>query len=412
MPRHPRLTDRAAGQLERPAGATVEKRLDHPLVLLGVDTAGRINDPSTRRHEPRRGVQQRELLAAVLVEVPRLEPPFHIGAVPHHARVRARHVNDHRVVTVRQLVLEQGRRGISQQVGLHECDFHAVGAGQVFLQPRNARTRQIHRDDLARLHRIGHQQALAPGRRTAIEDRLARLRRQQLHRQARTRILQVDFSALQQRFDFRPVPGRHLVEAGPLRRLQEVRGGLALRPSPSGIYRRRPLVPLEQLAGRVCTEVHQPALHEPVRMRKILRQHVRRRDFRRRRHGQCQGQLAHNRIDQAGLGLARDGLGLLDGMVHDLGHQPVALGRIRRLDQLITGHEQHRPGRKPGRVRHQPAQRGLQPAEVADHAKHEVLASRPLGSAEAGRQRVDELIDALAAVEPLGQQADGGRPGG
>ena len=27
-------------------------------------------------------------------------------------------------------------------------------------------------------------------------------------------------------------------------------------------------------------------------------------------------------------------------------------------------------------------------------------------------ERVDELIDALAAVQPLGQQADGGRPGG
>jgi len=65
-----------------------QKFFDHVLVLFAVQTAGGINQPSSRSDQSRGGSKQRTLLARMLDEIAFLQSPFHVHSMSHYARVR------------------------------------------------------------------------------------------------------------------------------------------------------------------------------------------------------------------------------------------------------------------------------------------------------------------------------------
>ncbi len=334
----------------------------------------------------------------------------------HHAGVRTRHVDEHRGVVGRQLVLAQDRRERAQHVAEHERHVEARGARKIFLQPLDALVGfaifrgQVGGDESARFDCVRDQQAFPARRRAEIEHGFAGLRREQLDGQPRRGILQVKFSALQQRLDFRPVARRHFEEARPARRPQKLRR-LFFRRAPARVDRRRLLVPLEQRACRLGAELREPAFHEPVRVRKIFRELLRGRVRGRRRPGERDGEFARDGVHQPRLGRARDRLRLLDRVMPDFRRAAFRSRRGRALDQLVAGDKQHRARQKPRRMRHEPRERGVEPAEMPHHAEHEVLAARAFGAGEAGRQRFEQRVDAFVSVQPPRHQPHRRWPG-
>ena len=278
-------------------------------------------------------MQERELLRRMLPEIPRLQPPLHIHPVPHHAGVRTGYIQQHTVIGLGQPVLPQHQRGLFQQVRLNQSHIHATGPREVLLQPFQPRPGLIHRHDTAGGHLIRNEQALAPRGRAEIEQRLPSLRRQQLDRQTGGRILQVQLARRQQRLDLGPVPRRHAQEAGPNRRLQELRG--LARPAPAPVHRRRSLIPFQERAGRDRAELRQPSPHQPDGMRKIFREHGGVRFRRRRGLGEGLREAADDRVHHPSLGRAGERLGAFHRVVHDPRHPPrVSLRRGRRFQQF------------------------------------------------------------------------------
>jgi len=144
-------------------------------------------------------------------------------------------------------------------------------------------------------------------------------------------------------------------------------------------------------------------------MRKILRQHLRRREFRRRRHRQRARQLPHHRIHQPRLRRTRQRLRPLDRVMHDLRHPPFPRLRLR-FDQFKPRDKQHRSRREPRRMRDQPRQRRLDPAKMPHHAKHEMLTPRPLRSGQRPAQRFQQFIHTLPPLQPPRHQPHGRAP--
>ena len=140
----PREARDAGLQLERSARPALEEVLQHLRVLLRIDAAGRIDQPSARSHEPRGGVQQAQLLARMLREIALLQAPFHIHAMAHHARVGARHVQQDRGIFSRQTVIVEQPILAAEHVALHQRDIDALRPGKILFQTLDARTGQVH----------------------------------------------------------------------------------------------------------------------------------------------------------------------------------------------------------------------------------------------------------------------------
>jgi hypothetical protein len=95
----------------------------------------------------------------------------------------------------------------------------------------------------------------------------------------------------------------------------------------------------------------------------------------------------------------------------NFGDSPVGLGLAGRVDQLEASDKQHCAGRKARRVGNQPSEAGLQTPEVADGAKNQIVAARPLGAHQTGGQGFQQGIQALAALKPASHHVDCGPPG-
>ena len=72
----PRIAEDSFFQGERPAGLAGEKRLHDLFVFLGSDAARRIDEPATDAYESGGGVEERQLLQGMLLDVRGLEPPL------------------------------------------------------------------------------------------------------------------------------------------------------------------------------------------------------------------------------------------------------------------------------------------------------------------------------------------------
>jgi hypothetical protein len=173
------------------------------------------------------------------------------------------------------------------------------------------------------------------------------------------------------------------------------------------------LVPLEQGTRRLATKLREPAPHQPRRMRIIRSEHLGRSQL--RRHGLRRQRLAepaNHGVDEPCLGGARQPLGALDRVVHNLGHRAFdVLRRVaQRLDQFKTCDAQHTLYDGPGRMRHQRAQRRLQPPVMPDHTVHQMLAARTLHTDERRRKALQQRIAALAIPQPMCHRPRGLRP--
>lgn len=120
-------------------------------------------------------------------------------------------------------------------------------------------------------------------------------------------------------------------------------------------------------------------------------------------------QAAHHGIHQTRLGRAGQRLGLLDRMMDDARYS-AALVVGRGFDQLETRDEENRARREARWMRHQPAQRGVDPAEVSHHADHQMLAAGAVGAGEDRRQFIQQNVQSLPAFQPAGHEARGNDP--
>ncbi len=132
---------------------------------------------------------------------------------------------------------------------------------------------------------------LPPGAAQASRMLSPRLRREELDTETSRGILKVKGAFVREAADFVPTAGLHFIKTGPLRRHEKGRNrGFN---APTGINRRRLLVPFEQLPGRFDAELPGPARDQPVRMGE-LRGEID------RFFGQTDGQLAGDGVDEPG----------------------------------------------------------------------------------------------------------------
>ena len=328
----------------------------------------------------------------------------------HDAGVGARHVEQHGVVGLGQVVLLEHAESLDlEQVALNQGDV-ALGAREVLRQPLDARSGQIEGHHPARAHRVGDRQALAAGRGACIQHGFAGLRREQFDRVASGGVLEENHAFVDQRFDAGPAAGFDFVKTGPGRGRKQRRiglGGGAAGDPPARVDRGGLLIPFQQGAGGGGSELGQPAAHQPFGMRVIRRQLGGAGGLGRLGLGVKGGSdLAHDGVDHLGLGLTGERLGLLDRVVH----HPGGVTIVAPLDQLVTGQQQHGLDDRARRAGEQRGKNRLDAAQVAHRAEKQVLATSTFGAAQGARQAVEKGVDALLVFEPAHQQFGRGRP--
>ena len=270
------------------------------------------------------------------------------------------------------------------------------------------RARHIERDQQPLAHSVGQRETLAARRGARVDDTLAGLRRHRLDRDTRARISQINFPVGQRPRRLRPMAGLHREPTRPRGRLQPDQIRLTRRrlQSPARMHGRRLQIPFHQLTRARRAELREPTLDQPIRRRKIISQHRRRGDFARcllRR--QRIGQLAHHRVDQARLGIARQGLCLRHRVMTHLSRVPLASA----LDQLVARQQQNRHDPRAGTQPHQGRDHVFDASVVPHRAVKQVLAARPGPARQL--DRVQKRIGAHFLVQPPDQQARGHGPG-
>ncbi|MEN9635842.1 MAG: hypothetical protein RL077_4246 [Verrucomicrobiota bacterium] len=166
-------------------------------------------------------MEQGKLLLGVFFEITGLQAPFHVNAMPHDARVRARGVEEDAIVGFGQAMGAQGQADTLEQVCLDECDLYPRDPRQILLEAIDPWAgmvgidRQIDGDEPPGFHGISDEEALAAGGGAKVNDAFAGLGGQKVYGCAGGRILQVDLAGFEQRFDLGPASGQDLENIGP-----------------------------------------------------------------------------------------------------------------------------------------------------------------------------------------------------
>ena len=159
-----------------------EESSDHLRVLLGLETAGGIDDPSTRPDPLSRVGEEANLDGRHALEFVGIQTPPQLHPSAQHAGIGAGGVHEDAV--------KFRRRGGQ---GRDNRDTGDAEPGGVLGEQGEASLRRVVGHDSPRIsHALRGEEGLAPGRGTEVEDRFPRTRVELMDRQEGTGVLQVE----------------------------------------------------------------------------------------------------------------------------------------------------------------------------------------------------------------------------